>query len=339
MISYLSAITCKLATRSCRLVLRMLWYRVCIYIVQGSNFQSKKGDFCKSAMVNLFLPSLARRLQRTPPHLFLLSHIIPSLSSSPSPSSQLPFHFLFHALHQTSLLPTLQTHHFSTFQPFSAHNLDDPFDFNHPRFRTYDPHDRFLLRFLELLREVPHYPSEAEAMTSLDDSGIEVNSEMIYSAVWELREEWRLALLAFKWSEKWGCADEKSRNLLIWVLGNHRKFNTAWCLIRDMHQSKVDTRTAMLIMIDRWRFSTFFSFNVCLYCLPPVYSICSYRTDKFEILTVILTHKKKVSTLKKLLFLWLSKFSLVALTQGCLSFWRSKIVTLIFLIHFFFFIN
>ena len=88
-------------------------------------------------------------------------------------------------------------------------------------------------------------------MTSLDDSGIEVNSEMIYSAVWELREEWRLALLAFKWSEKWGCADEKSRNLLIWVLGNHRKFNTAWCLIRDMHQSKVDTRTAMLIMIDR----------------------------------------------------------------------------------------
>ena len=88
-------------------------------------------------------------------------------------------------------------------------------------------------------------------MTSLDDSGIEVNSEMIYSAVWELREEWRLALLAFKWSEKWGCADEKSRNLLIWVLGNHRKFNTAWCLIRDMHQSKVDTRRAMLIMIDR----------------------------------------------------------------------------------------
>uniref|UniRef100_A0A7N2LQL0 PROP1-like PPR domain-containing protein n=2 Tax=Quercus lobata TaxID=97700 RepID=A0A7N2LQL0_QUELO len=203
-------------------------------------------------MANLILPFLARRLQRTPAHLLLLSHIIPSLSSSPSPSSKLPFHFLFHALHQTSLIPTLQTHHFSTFQPFSAHNLDDPFDFNHPRFRTYDPHDRFLLRFLELLREFPHYPSEAEAMTSLDDSGIEVNSEMIYSAVWELREEWRLALLAFRWSEKWGCADEKSSNLMIWVLGNHRKFNTAWCLIRDMHQSKVDTRRAMLIMIDRY---------------------------------------------------------------------------------------
>ena len=38
---------------------------------------------------------------------------------------------------------------------------------------------------------------------------------------------------------------------MVWVLGNHRKFNTAWILIRDLHRSLMSTRKAMLIMIDR----------------------------------------------------------------------------------------
>lgn len=90
-------------------------------------------------------------------------------------------------------------------------------------------------------------------MAFLVDSGIEADAEMVYSAIWETREEWRLALLAFKWGERCSCSDEKACNLMIWVLGNHRKFNTAWCLIRDMHmlRSKLDTGQAMLIMIDR----------------------------------------------------------------------------------------
>lgn len=88
---------------------------------------------------------------------------------------------------------------------------------------------------------------------SLDESGIEVNREIVCSAIWESREEWRLAFLAFKLGEKWGCTDEKACYLMIWILGDHRKFNIAWCLIRDMHthRSKMDTRRAMLIMIDR----------------------------------------------------------------------------------------
>lgn len=88
-------------------------------------------------------------------------------------------------------------------------------------------------------------------MSSLDESGIEANRDMLCSALWALREEWKLAFLAFKWGEKCGCSDEETFNFLIWVLGNHRKFNTAWCLIRDMHRSSMDTRRAMLIMIDR----------------------------------------------------------------------------------------
>jgi hypothetical protein len=104
---------------------------------------------------------------------------------------------------------------------------------------------------LQSLKMAAHFPSEAEAMASLDESGIRANQNLVYSVIWELREEWRLAFLAFKWGDKWGCVDEKACELMVWVLGNHRKFNTAWILIRDLHRSSMSTRKAMLIMIDR----------------------------------------------------------------------------------------
>ncbi|KAF5466873.1 hypothetical protein F2P56_016756 [Juglans regia] len=206
------------------------------------------------------LPSLARRLPRTDPHFFLPLSMLHPITRSPCPSPATtilqPFlRYLFRAFHQTRHLPSPQTRRFSTFQPFSAQNYHYPFDFDNYKFKvTHGTHDPGLPRFLEMLRGVSQCPSEAKAIESLDESGIEANREIVCSAIWESREEWRLAFLAFKWGEKWGCTDEKACYLMIWVLGNHRKFNIAWCLIRDMHthRSKMDTRRAMLIMIDRY---------------------------------------------------------------------------------------
>lgn len=89
-------------------------------------------------------------------------------------------------------------------------------------------------------------------MSSLEESCVEVSPELVRSAIWVLREDWRVAFLAFKWGEKWDCCDEEAWILMVWVLGSHRKFNTAWCLIRDLHRSSMDTRRAMLVMIDRY---------------------------------------------------------------------------------------
>lgn len=88
-------------------------------------------------------------------------------------------------------------------------------------------------------------------MASLDESGIKATQGLVCSVIWALREEWRFAFLAFKWGDKWGIADEKTYELMIWVLGNHRKFNMAWCLVRDLYRSSMDTRRAMFIMMDR----------------------------------------------------------------------------------------
>lgn len=199
-------------------------------------------------------PTLARRLQRTQLQLFLPFLLHPH-STSPSLLSESSHYRFSQAFHQTLSVPpqnSLQTLHFSTLQHNSSQILSDPFEFNPERLQIHDDlQDPGLLLFLKELEQVSRLPTEAEAMASLDESGIESSPDMVLSAIWALRKECRLALLAFKWGERWGCSDEQAWNLMIWVLGSHRKFNTAWCLIRDLHRSSLDTRRAMLIMIDR----------------------------------------------------------------------------------------
>lgn len=75
---------------------------------------------------------------------------------------------------------------------------------------------------------------------------------MVFWAIFELRDEWKSAFLVFTWGEKHCCLGEKVWALMIWVLGNCKKFDTSWSLIRKMYESSVDTRRAMLIMIDRY---------------------------------------------------------------------------------------
>jgi len=119
-------------------------------------------------------------------------------------------------------------------------DFDFDFDFN---FNLDDPS---LPEFLELLKKVAHSSSQAEGLHS---SSFQANRDLICSAIWALREEWKPALLAFKWNCRYN--DEKVCNLMVWVSATHGKFSTAWCIIRDMHHSSLSTHQAMLIMIDR----------------------------------------------------------------------------------------
>ncbi|KAL2332532.1 hypothetical protein Fmac_020113 [Flemingia macrophylla] len=116
-----------------------------------------------------------------------------------------------------------------------------PFDFN---FNSDDP---TLPQFLEQLKKVSLSSSQAEA---LHLSGFQANRDLICSAIWALRDQWKPALLAFQ--RNCHHNDEKVCNLMIWVLATHAKYSTAWCIIRDMHRSSLSTRQAMLIMIDRY---------------------------------------------------------------------------------------
>ncbi|KAJ4822152.1 hypothetical protein Tsubulata_017312 [Turnera subulata] len=184
---------------------------------------------------------------------FLHPHSYSSYFSTTSSLSLVSFKqfisYFSAAFHRTPSIPPQTTRLFSSCPSLSTGFLNDPFEFIKQGPRTLDPQG---LGLLQSLRNAAHLPSEAEAMTSLHGSGIRPNPNLVCSVIWELRVEWRLALLAFKWGQEWGCVDEKACVVMLWVLGCNRKFNTAWVLIRDLHKSSMNIRRPMFIMIDRY---------------------------------------------------------------------------------------
>lgn len=107
-------------------------------------------------------------------------------------------------------------------------------------------------KLIKAIEKADQFSSKEEAIEVLDKAGVEPKEELVYLAIWDLREEWKLAFLVFKWGEKFGCLGGKVWDLMVWVLGNHKKFSTAWCLIRDLHRSSMDTRRTMLVLMDRY---------------------------------------------------------------------------------------
>lgn len=210
----------------------------------------------------MFSAYLARIInQRTHFHRFfpfiLTSQTTQHASSSPSYS-----HFtnpFFQAFHRTlgTKSQTLNYNPFSTFNSSCVHNLYETINFTELTASTNESTKLDAIKLVKLLRS----NFNGESMCFLDGSGINPSKDLIVSMIWELRGEWKLAFLVFKWGQKWKCDDEKAWSLMIWVLGNHKKFNNAWCLIRDLYQSSMDTQRPMFIMIDRY--SQNYSFCFC----------------------------------------------------------------------------
>lgn len=106
--------------------------------------------------------------------------------------------------------------------------------------------------FVGIVQKASDFGSGDEAMLFLDECGVNPNQDLVFLVIWELRDQWKLASLLFKWGEKCKCLDENTRCLMIWILGNHGKFSTAWSLIRDLLQMSTNIQEAVLIMIDRY---------------------------------------------------------------------------------------
>jgi hypothetical protein len=142
---------------------------------------------------------------------------------------------LSQAFYQTFSIPSHSNTPYPPPPPF-----DINFDFDHPT----------LFKFIQFLKN-NNNDDDAHFLSSLE----EPNTDLICSAIWVLREDWKPALRAFKLNSLYN--NEKACNLMIWVLGTHAKFSTAWSIIRDMHNSSISTHQAMLIIIDRY--ITFFN--------------------------------------------------------------------------------
>ncbi|CAI9767250.1 unnamed protein product [Fraxinus pennsylvanica] len=199
---------------------------------------------------------ICRRLQISKAHpAIFFSHILNSLGSQPQISSfhltRLPYN-LTEAFRRTSIIYCKFFHHFSSLQHSDSQNIFQTIDFDEWVNDIEEDIALVLPEFLETVHKAKNFACANEAMSFLDNSGVKPSKDLIFSAIWALKQEWKLAFLVFKWGEKWKCVVEETRCLMIWLLGNHQKFSTAWTLIHDLYKASMDAQQAMFIMIDRY---------------------------------------------------------------------------------------
>ncbi|KAH9603795.1 hypothetical protein KSS87_018821 [Heliosperma pusillum] len=137
---------------------------------------------------------------------------------------------------------------FPTFRSSSPQSLYDPIDFNDIDNQNNEPGS---IELVELVQKTKGFASKKEAIDFITPSCINTDVNQVYFAIWALRNDWELCLLAFELGKKCGFVNDKILGLIVWVLGSHHKFDSAWSLIRDFH-SVVDTRRAMLVIIERY---------------------------------------------------------------------------------------
>lgn len=159
--------------------------------------------------------------------------------------------FLYLAFRRTTFRPCTQTptlgsfHHAQSQTFYQIINFDEEMDEAHGNMQLE------VNEILERIKTTKDLHSGDEAIAFLDASNVKPDENLVFSVIWALREEWKLAFLAFKWGEKRGCVVEKTWCLMIWLLGNHKKFSTSWALIHELYKASRDTQQALLILIDR----------------------------------------------------------------------------------------
>nr|GMD07763.1 pentatricopeptide repeat-containing protein At1g80880, mitochondrial [Ipomoea batatas] len=197
------------------------------------------------------LLDLARRLQKTNSILLLprifTSRVLPPASPTLA-QHNLRRHFSG-VFRRTPFDRVRQSRNFSSFQSAQTYEI---IDFEEYVERLGENPRVGVREFIGLLEKAKDFASGDEAIAFLDQCSVKPSKDFVFLVIWGVRDQWQLAYLAFKWGEKWECIVEKTWCLVIWVLGNHKKFSIAWALISDLVRNSVDVQEAVLIMIDRY---------------------------------------------------------------------------------------
>lgn len=196
------------------------------------------------------LLDLARRLHKTH-SILLLPRIFNSRTFLPASPTLAQHNLRRHfsgVFRRTSFSRVPQNRKFSSFQTTQAYEI---INFEEYVERLSENSRVGVSEFIGLLEKAKDFASGDEAIAFLDQYSVKPSKDFVFLVIWALRDQWQLAYLAFKWGEKWECIVEETWCLVIWVLGNHKKFSIAWALISDLVRNSVDVQEAVLIMIDR----------------------------------------------------------------------------------------
>ncbi|KAK6147861.1 hypothetical protein DH2020_018773 [Rehmannia glutinosa] len=238
------------------------------------------------------LLTIVRRLQlHRPRSIINFSQLFHSpahqfISSAP----RFPTLSLSQAFHQTPSRPIKHTPHFGSLPHAHGQTLYQIIDFADYIDETDEDIQLGIREILERVEKAKDFASGDEAIAFLDISGVKPDKNFIFSVIWALREEWKLAFLVFKWGEKWDCIVEKTWCLMIWLLGNHKKFSTAWTLIHELYHASKDTQQAMLIMIDRYAAANYPDKAIQTFHLMQKFKFSPEQNTYFIFLNILCKH-------------------------------------------------
>ncbi|KAG9455879.1 hypothetical protein H6P81_000387 [Aristolochia fimbriata] len=126
--------------------------------------------------------------------------------------------------------------------------------------------------------------------------------EVVYAMMWELRNEWKLAFLAFKWGGISVSNTQRCWNLLIWIMGKKKKFDIAWKLVLEMHRLNMCARKALLIVMKRYAAANEPGKAVKTFHAFEKFNITADTNAFFTLLNTLCKHKN-IEEAEELMFL------------------------------------
>lgn len=219
--------------------------------------------------------AFAVNLSRRSPQLsaFLLRRCPGRPLSLPASRSSPRILFSSHHIHSS----TFSFLHVSPFSSLYSAASDFETDSDEPS-EPVDESD--FVGFVQLLTQAKSLSSsrkEARAFLAAA-SGVVPTRGLLCKALWELRDDCELALLAFRWAEECVGDCRWAWHLMIWIMGRQRRFDLAWYLVRKMHRQSVLTQRAMVIMMERCDLHTHLPF---VYPVSKCYALCLPDECKF----------------------------------------------------------
>ncbi|MQL89264.1 hypothetical protein Taro_021837 [Colocasia esculenta] len=133
--------------------------------------------------------------------------------------------------------------------------------------------------------------SKEEAMSLLRDSEIELNGDMLSSAIWELRGDWKSAILAFHWGEECLSSCARAWHLMIWVLARNGKFNIAWLLVRQMYRLKILSQRPFTILMERYAAANQPNDAIKTFDVMEMFKITANSSTFYSLLRALCKHK------------------------------------------------
>ncbi|KAJ3698416.1 hypothetical protein LUZ61_002121 [Rhynchospora tenuis] len=155
------------------------------------------------------------------------------------------------------------------------------------------------IQHLSTAKSLSSSPNQALSLLN-SSSGVEISKELVCRAMWEVRKDWELALVAFRWGEECVVDYPWAWHFIIQVVCKKERFDLAWVLVRRMYRNGILTQRAVIIIME-WYAAT----NQAEKAIKTFYIMDRFKlnadTETFRSLLQALCKNKNIEEAEELL--------------------------------------